>query len=63
MNDAMQNVAFLAFVHGAELDDMQLRQDYVCGGCRLANDTHRAWCPVRALLEARRRMVPMIVGM
>jgi len=55
--------SILASIHGAELDDMILRKDFICGGCGLTKDYHTESCVVRKLLEARIRMVPMIIDL
>lgn len=59
-HDETMNLTHLAYLHGAELDEMLLRQDYICAECGLANANHRPRCGVLALLDARKRMVPMV---
>ena len=53
--------SILASVHGAELDDMLMRQDYICGACGYSKDLHPSYCIVQRLLYTRIRMVPMVI--
>ena len=55
----MTNLSYLASIHGPQLDEMLFRQDYICPECGLSKGYHVRTCGVLALLEARRRMVPM----
>ena len=55
------NLTHLACLHGGELDEMLIKRDYICAECGLADANHRPQCGVSALLEARKRMVPMVM--
>lgn len=52
----------IANICGEELDDMIMRQDYICGKCNLSNGVHYSACIVGKLISMRKVMVPMVIG-